>query len=92
MSLLDILNHLFSFAAPALFLALIMPMLARLVFRKRSATLAWWVQATAHFVVGLGVLVGGVWWLERDGRMLTYGALIVTAASTQWLLSLSWRR
>jgi hypothetical protein len=92
MNLLDVLIHLFSFAAPALFMALLMPMLARLVIRSKASALPWWVQSLALFIVGLGVLTGGVWWLERDGRMLTYAALVLLTATTQWVLSRSWRR
>ena len=92
MNLLDVLIHLFGFAAPALFMAVLMPMLARLALRKKTSALPWWVQALVLFIVGLGVLAGGLWWLERDGRMLTYATLVLLTATTQWLLSSSWRR
>jgi hypothetical protein len=92
MNLLDILNHLFSFAAPALFLAILMHLVARLVFGKKAASWPWWVQVLIHGLVGIGVLAGGIWWLERDGRVLTYAALVLMAATTQWVLSRSWRK
>jgi hypothetical protein len=92
MNLLDVLIHLFSFAAPALFMAVLIPLLARLALRKTTSALPWWAQALALFIVGLLVLVAGLWWLERDGRMLTYAILVLLTATTQWVLSRSWRK
>jgi amino acid transporter len=87
-----LVSHAFGFCAPALFLALLMPLLARLVVRKKGLPLSWWVQAVAHFIVGVAVLLAGVWWLGRDGRVLTYVGLVVMAGTTQWLLSRAWSR
>jgi len=92
MTLLDILGHLLSFAAPALALALLLPLAAR-IFRKKSAfVLSWWAQIAVNFVVGLAVLTGGLWWWGSDGKMLAYTALVLAAASSQWVLMRGWRR
>lgn len=90
MDLTDLLPHVLGFAAPAAFLALLLPALTRLVLRPTGG-LPWWVQVLALFIAGLTVLGAGLWSLGRDGKMLTYGALVAAAATTQWLVARAWR-
>ncbi len=85
------LGHLFNFAAPALFLALLLALGGRLLGPKGASALAWYAQAAINSVVGCAVLLAGLWWLGRDGRMLTYAALVLACASCQWLLQRGWR-
>lgn len=85
------LGHLFNFAAPALFLALLLALGGRLLGPKGASALAWYAQAAINSVVGCAVLLAGLWWLGRDGRMLTYAALVLVCASCQWLLQRGWR-
>ena len=92
MTLLDILTHLLNFGAPALVLALLLPLAARFVFKTRGLPLTWWLQVAVNFIVGLGVLAGGLWWSGRDGKMQTYTALVLAVGTSQWLLSRGWRR
>ena len=91
MSLPNLLNHLLNFAAPALALALLLPLAAPFVMRKRPAVLGWRVQAAINFVVGLAVLLACLWALGRDGKMAAYAALVLAVATSQWLLSRGWR-
>ena len=86
-----LLGHLFNFAAPALFLALLLALGGRFVGPKGASSLTWYAQAAIDSVVGCAVLLAGRWWLGRDGRMLTYAALVLACASSQWLLLLGWR-
>lgn len=96
MTPLDALIHLLNFAAPALALALALPLLARLLDRfsngKRPAILGWKAQAAINFVAGLAVLAAGLWFFGRDGKMTTYAALVLVLASTQWGMGRGWRR
>lgn len=85
------LGHLFNFAAPALFLALLLALGGRLLGPKGASALAWYAQAAINSVVGCAVLLASLWWLGRDGRMLTYAALVLVCASCQWLLQRGWR-
>jgi hypothetical protein len=39
-----------------------------------------------QFIVGCVVLAGGLVVFGQDGKMLTYLALVLAAASSQWLL------
>jgi hypothetical protein len=83
--------HLAGFLAPALFLAIVLPGLSRLLLRKASPLIRFWPQVAVVFAASAGVLLAGLWWFGRDGKMATYGALVVAAATVQWLLVRGWR-
>lgn len=92
MTLLDVLNHLINFAAPALALALLLPLASRFFVRKTGFVLVLWAQVAINFIVGLLVLTVSVWWWGRDGKMAAYAALVLAVATSQWLLARAWRR
>lgn len=92
MNLLDILLHLLNFAAPALGLAVLLPLLSRLFMKRRDAFLPWWGQMLLNFLAGVVALVTALWWLGHDGKMTGYTLLVLTVASSQWLLARGWRR
>lgn len=96
MTPLDALIHLLNFTAPALALALSLPLLARFLNRfsdrKRAASLNLLAQAAINFVAGVAVLAAGLWFFGRDGKMATYAALMLVLASTQWGMGRGWRR
>lgn len=92
MNLPDVLLHLLNFAAPALALAVLVPLATRLWGRKQSPLLPWGGQMAFNFVLGVAVLAAAVWWLGPDGRMLGYAGLVLAVASSQWLLLRAWRR
>ena len=86
MSALALLNHAINFLAPALWLALLMPLLARVFMRNEPVAHTLSSQVAINFIVGSGVLIAGLVLFGRDGKMLTYLGLVVMAASTQWWL------
>lgn len=76
--------HLWGFVLPALAMALFMPWAGRWVMgpgprpmRRRMAV---------HAVGGVLVLVAGLWWHGQDGKMSTYIALVLVAATLEWLM------
>ena len=85
------LNHLLNFAAPAAALALLLVPGSRFVVQNSASALSWWAQLTIVFVVGCAVLLAGLWWLGRDGKVLTYAALVLATATCQWLLRRGWK-
>ena len=91
MNLLDILIHLLSFAAPAFAVALLVTLAARLILPAPAAGGRWWAPFLANFVVGLAILGAGLWYFGRDGKMMTYAALVVGVATSQWLMARAWR-
>ena len=86
MGFMALLNHAVNFAAPALWLALLLPWLTRLLIGKKAAAYSLTVQIALLFLAGLVVLALGLVLLGQDGKMLTYLALVLTAASGQWLM------
>jgi hypothetical protein len=81
---LDALWHLLNFFAPAVGVALATTLMAKLVWRRELAGVAWprlLIWATA---AGALVLLGGLAIFGRDGRMASYGALVAATALALW--------
>ena len=93
MDALDLALHLLNFLAPAWTLALALVLLARLMPRR------WLPRARASLIgqvllqgsLGTLVLALGLFAFGQDGKMATYGAWVLVAASTQWLLCRAWQ-
>lgn len=83
---LALLNHAVNFAAPAFWLALLLPWLDRFLTGKRASAFSRPAQFGLIFLVGLVVLALGLVLWGQDGKMLTYLALAASAASVQWLM------
>jgi hypothetical protein len=92
MNLLDILLQLRNFVAPALALAVLLPLLSRLFTKRQALLLPWWGQMLLNFVVGVAALLAALWLLGRDGKMAGYAALVLAVATSQWVLVRGWRR
>jgi hypothetical protein len=45
-----------------------------------------------HALSGVLVLAVGLWVYGHDGKMNTYLALVLTAATLEWVLNKAWRR
>ncbi|OLP05821.1 hypothetical protein [Rhodoferax antarcticus] len=87
MGILAAVNHVINFFAPAIWLALLLPLCARLFLKKKAAARTITSQVALHLIVGGVALLVGMLVFGRDGKMLTYLALVLAAASTQWWLS-----
>ena len=81
---LDTLNHLVNFLAPALVVALILALLGPFLIRKRPGAQVFPAQVAINFVAGAVALVLGLWFFGNDGKMATYGAMLVFCACAQW--------
>ena len=77
--------------APAAALAALLVLGGRFVRAKGSPAMPWKAQLAINFAVGCAVLVAGLIVLGRDGKMLTYAALVLACASCQWSLVRGWR-
>lgn len=86
MGFVALLNHAVNFAAPAFWLALLLPLLDRFLTGKRTSVFSRHAQSGLIFVAGLAVLALGLVLWGQDGKMLTYLALVATAATGQWLM------
>ena len=81
---LDALWHLLNFFAPAVGVALATAALAKLIWRHdlagvRLLRLWGWGGAAGALALVAGLLIDG-----RDGRMVTYGALVAATALALW--------
>ena len=88
---LDLLIHLLNFLAPALCLGLGMALVGRLWIKNKVQTLSFLMQAAINFAVGALVLLAGLWFFGRDGKMATYAALVTMVAVSQWVTGRQWR-
>ena len=80
-------NHLLHFVGPAAGVALVLCVGTLVFWSKRPVALSWPAQLALNFIVGCAVLLLGLWSDGRDGKMLTYAALVLASATTQVLLS-----
>lgn len=80
--------HLFNFVLPALALAVFMPLAGRWVLGAGRTPLR--RRIGVHALSGVLVLLAGLWLHGQDGKMSTYIALVLVAASTEWLLQRGW--
>jgi hypothetical protein len=81
---LDAIWHVLNLFGPAIGLGLIAPTLAKLLWRNELRAVAWatlvrWVAGGGALVIVAGLLLFG-----RDGKMLTYAALVLSAALLLW--------
>jgi hypothetical protein len=92
MTVLDLLDHLLNFVAPAFTVAFLCALTGRFTMRQSGKPRVWWAEGAINFVVGVAVLVAGLVVFGQDGRMATYAALVTACGTSQWLVSGGWRR
>lgn len=81
---LDALNHLVNLLLPALALGLLSTTLSKLLWRATLRAVPWrrlagWSSGAAVLALLAGLVLTG-----RDGRMLTYAAMVVACAVALW--------
>ena len=91
MGILALLNHTINFLAPAIWLATLLPLLARVFMKKRPAAHTLPAQVAILFVVCTAALAIGLVVFGRDGKMLTYLAMVLAGASCQWWMQAGWK-
>ena len=89
MTFAQLLFHLANLVLPALALAVLMPLAGRWVMGK--AGVSWPRRAFCHAAVGSLVLLAGLMIQGHDSRMATYAALVLVAATLEWVLHRGWR-
>ena len=86
MTLSEVLIHSLNFMAPAAWLALVMPLVARTLFKKTRVTPVLWAQVAINFVAGMAALGFSLWFFGRDGKMAGYAGMALACATSQWLM------
>ena len=89
---IEFVLHLINLLAPALAVAAGVVLAGRHGDGARTVPRSAWARWGLLACGGSVVLVAGLWWFGRDGKMLTYGLLVVTVASGQWLMQGRWKR
>ena len=89
MTLWQLAWHLFNFALPALAMALFMPLAGRWVMGPGGWP--WGRRTVVHALSGLLVLAAGLVLQGHDGKMSTYFALVLLAATAEWAMHRGWR-
>ena len=84
LSPIDALWHLLNFFVPALGVGVVASLCAKLLWRRALKRVSWrrlggWATACSAVV-----LVGGLVVFGHDGKMATYGAMVLACAITLW--------
>jgi hypothetical protein len=82
---IDAFWHAMNFLLPGLAVAFIGASLAKLLWRRELAAVPWHRLALWASLAGVAALVGGLLLFGRDGKMVTYGAVVLAAAAALWL-------
>lgn len=91
MAAFALLNHWVNLLAPAIGVAVLLVLMGRFLFKKRSRGLALWHQFSILFVLNTFVIGLGLWFFGRDGKMATYASMVLASATGQWLILRGWR-
>ena len=84
-----LLLHLLGFVLPALAMAVFMPWAGRWVLGGSTQTMR--QHMAVQVVVGTLVLLTGLWLHGQDGKMSTYMALVLVAATAEWVMQRGWK-
>ena len=85
MTLLDAIWHLLNLFAPAALTGLLAASAAKLLWRRELAALRWRQLALPAVATCAAATLAGLVVFGQDGRMATYGAMVVLCALTLWL-------
>jgi hypothetical protein len=84
---LDILGgiwHLLNFFAPALGVGLFATLLAKVFWYRELLDRAWWRLWAWSSGLACVVSIGGLVFFGRDGKMATYGAMLLACSLGLW--------
>jgi hypothetical protein len=87
----DVFWHVMNFLIPAWVMALGITAWGSFQFR-RQAQIRWFWRWLLNALAGMAVLIGGLVLTGHDGKMATYGALILVCATVEWLLQMRFRQ
>jgi hypothetical protein len=80
-----------NFVAPAFGLALLVTLGAHFFMKKRPPALTLSTQLAINTIASGLVFVLGLWLTGRDGKMVSYAAMAVACATSQWLMARGWK-
>lgn len=80
---LDFANHLLNFVAPAVFVGFFLALTAPWALRVRTQAGTWLGSGILNSLAGCCALAAGLWFFGNDGKMASYGALLLACALSQ---------
>jgi hypothetical protein len=92
MSMVDAILHALNFLLPAFVVAFLVTLAGRFFKQNRPLAVIFTYKFAINFIVCTAVLVIGMILTGRDGKMLTYAAMVITSGTVQWILSGGWRK
>ena len=84
---LSLIVHVLNFSAPAVAVSAWITLISPLIWRHSSTWQAWTSRFVLNSLAGLAMLVLGLVWSGQDGKMISYVAMVLACASSQWLLT-----
>ncbi|MDO9480300.1 MAG: hypothetical protein Q8S96_02785 [Hydrogenophaga sp.] len=84
MNFFAFLVHLAGFMAPAVVVGLILWLAPQWSSQGRVARWSRAIDLTVLLVMGVGVLLAGLVFFGRDGKMATYAALVLVQGTLAW--------
>ena len=84
MGVLDAMWHLLNFLAPAFVVGVVATFLAKLLWWRTLKSVSLWRMTSWAVLASSLALVGGLLWTGRDGKMVTYGAMVLMCALALW--------
>jgi hypothetical protein len=90
MGAIDLLWHVGNLFAVAALFGVLAAAGAKLIWRRTLAATPWWRLAAMLVVVAMAVTLAGLLVFGRDGRMATYGLMVLAGAVV--LAWAGWRR
>ena len=90
MTWVDVFWQLVNFGMPALVLSMGITLWGSFQFRHQ-AQIKWLWRWLLNAICGLAVLVGGLVMTGHDGKMATYGTLVLVCASLEWVLQMRFK-
>ncbi len=80
----DLLWHLLDFAAPALLLGVISATVAKWLWRGQLRATPWLQLGASAAAASLLACITGLVITGRDGKMVTYAAMVLACAASLW--------
>ncbi len=92
MGVLDGLWHLLNFFAPALGVGVMAALMAKLLWWRDLKGVSPWRMAAWAVLAASIALMACLLWTGRDGKMMTYGAMVLVSALALWWAGWGTRR
>ena len=84
---LSLIVHVLNFLAPAVGVAAWITLISPFIWRGARPWKAWKSRFVLNSLAGGLMLLLGLIWFGQDGKMVSYAAMVLACASSQWLLT-----